>query len=87
MKILPVFAYSQFSTLKTISGDPKGIVSHKFTQYYKVYVYFNLYIYISRDFSLPLAVWAAISFLGHPYIESTTVLSDIISYLINLHSQ
>ena len=36
----------------------QGIVSHKNIQYYKLYVYFNLhvYVYISRDFSLLLAI-------------------------------
>ena len=50
------FATRRFSTLTTISGHLKGIVSHKNTQYYKLYVYFNLYVYITRDFSLPLAI-------------------------------
>ena len=49
------FATRRISTLTTISGHLKGIVSHKNTQYYKLYVYFNLSVYISRDFSLPLA--------------------------------
>ena len=72
------FATRRFSTLTTISGDLKGIVSHTITQYYKLYVYFNLYVYISRDVSLPLAIemYGHPFFLGHPYIESTTVLSD-----------
>ena len=46
----------RISTLTTISGHLKGIVSHKNTQYYKLYVYFKLSVYISRDFSLPLAI-------------------------------
>ena len=50
------FATCQFSTLTTISEHLKGIVSHRNTQYYKLYVYFNLCVYISRDFSLPLAI-------------------------------
>ena len=58
------FATLRFSTLTTISGHLKGIVSHKNIQYYKLYVYFNLCVYISRDFSLPLAIemyiWVAI---------------------------
>ena len=75
MKILPVsFATRRFSILTTISGDLKGIVSHKITQYYKSYVYFNLYV---RDFSLLLAIemygWPFF-FPGHPYKESTSVL-------------
>ena len=68
------FATRWFSTLTTISGHLKGIVSHKNNQYYK------LYVYISRDFSLPLAIemYGQPFFVqGHPYIESTTVLSDI----------
>ena len=48
------FATRQFSTLTTISVHLEVIVSHKNTQYYKLYVYFNLSVYISRDFSLPL---------------------------------
>ena len=62
------FATRRISTLTKISGHLKGIFSHKITQYYKLYVYFNLSVYISRDFSLPLA-WVVISFPGHPYIE------------------
>ena len=50
------FATRRISTLTKISGHLKGIVSHKITQYYKLYVYFNLSVYISRDFSLPLAI-------------------------------
>ena len=72
------FATRQSSTLKTFSGHLKDTVSHKNTQYQKVCVYLNLSVYISRDFS-PLV---AIEILGshffrcHPYIETTTVLSD-----------
>ena len=49
------------------------------TQYYKLNIYFNLSVYISRDFSLPLAIemHGGHFFPGHLYIESTTVLSDI----------
>ena len=65
------FATHLISTLTTISGHLKGIVSHKNTQYYM------LYVYISIDFSLPLAAWVAIFVLGHHYKESTTILSDI----------
>ena len=58
------FATRRLSTLTTISGHLKGIVSHKNTQYYKLYVYFNLYVYISRDFSLPLAI----EMYGRPFL-------------------
>ena len=63
-----------------ISGHLKGIVSYKNTQYIVSYVYFNLFVYITRDFSLPFAIemYGQPFFVpGHPYIESTTVLSDI----------
>ena len=50
------FATRRISTLTKISGHLKGIFSDKITQYYKLYVYFNLFVYISRDFSLPLAI-------------------------------
>ena len=50
------FATRRISTLTKIFGHLKGIVSHKNTQYYKLYVYFNLSVYITRDFSLPLAI-------------------------------
>ena len=42
-------------------------------------VYFNLFVYITTDFSFPLAIemYGGHFFPGHPYIESTTVLSDI----------
>ena len=48
------FATCWFSTLTKISGSPKGIVSYKNTQYILSYVYFNLPVYIIRDFSLAL---------------------------------
>ena len=64
MKILPVFATRRISTLMMISGHLKCIVSHKNTQYYKLYVYFNLSVYISRDFSLPLAI----EMHGRPFV-------------------
>ena len=40
----------------TISGHLEGIASHNITQYQKLHVYFNLFVYISRDFSLVLAI-------------------------------
>ena len=55
MKILPVLLLAG-STLMKISGHLKGIFSDKITLYYKRYVYFNLFLYISRDFSLPLSI-------------------------------
>ena len=69
-----------------ISGHLKGFVSYKntqyivsyvYTQYIVSYVYFNLFVYITTNFSFPLAIemhgWP---FPGHPYIESSTVLSN-----------
>ena len=50
------FATRRISTLTKISRHLKGIFSHKITQYYKLYVYFNLSVYSSRDFSSPLAI-------------------------------
>ena len=50
------FATRWISTLTKISGHLKSIFSHKITQYYKLYVYFNLSVYISRDFSLPIVI-------------------------------
>ena len=48
---------------------------------------YNLtYMYISRDFSLPLAIeiyGQPYFFPGHPYIESTTVISDIYTGIYN----
>ena len=75
------FATPRISTLTTISGHLKGIVSHKNTQYYKLYVYFNLSVYISRDFSLPLAIeMHGGHFFPGPSLH--TVLSDIyINYI------
>ena len=70
------FATRRISTLTKIFGYLKGIVSHKNTQYYKLYLCFNLSVYISRDFSLPLSIemHGGHFFPGHPYIivESTT---------------
>ena len=45
----------------------------------KMYVCNKTYLHnINRDFSLPLAIeMYACFFSGHPYIESTTVLSDM----------
>ena len=67
------FATRRFSTLTKISGYLKGIVSYKNTQYILSYAYFNLSVYITRDFSLPLAIemyGLPFFFPGHPYIES-----------------
>ena len=65
-----IWRFASFATcrLSKISEHLKGIVSYKN----------NLSIYISTDFSFPhWTVWAAWHFFsGHPYIESTTVLSD-----------
>ena len=47
--------FASFAT-RLISGHLKGIFSYKITQYYRLYVYFNLSVYISRDFSLALAI-------------------------------
>ena len=44
------FATRLFSTSATISGHLNSTVSHKNTQYY------NLYVNISRDFTLQLAI-------------------------------
>ena len=77
------FATYRISTLTKISGHLKGIFSDKISQYYKFYVYFNLFVY--KRFQLTTCnwnTWAAILFSGHPYIESTTVLSD---NHINIH--
>ena len=52
-KYFASFAIRRFSTLTALL---KGIVSHNITQYQKLYVYFNLYVHISRDFTLPLAI-------------------------------
>ena len=41
------FATRRISTLTNISGHLKGIVSYRNTQYYKLYVFFNLSVYIS----------------------------------------
>ena len=38
-----------------MSGHLKGIVSYKNTQYIVSYVHFNLFVYITTDFSFPLA--------------------------------
>ena len=50
------FATRWFYTLTKISGHLKRIVSYKNTQYIVNYVYFNLFVYITRDFSFPLAI-------------------------------
>ena len=63
------FATPRISTLTTISGHLKGIVSHTNTQYYKLYVYFNLSVYISRDFSLPLAI----EMYGRPFVSGPSL--------------
>ena len=59
----------------TISGHLKGIVSHKILN---IVSYMYILTYLTRDFSLPLAIemygWPFVS--GHPYIESTSMLSD-----------
>ena len=83
------FATRRFSTLTKISGHRKGIVSYKNTQYILSYVYFNLSVYITRDFSLPLAIemYGKPFFSGHPYIESTTVLSDTCTCKLHVHEQ
>ena len=64
------FATRRIATLTKISGHLKGIFSHKLTQHYKLYVYYNLSVYISRDFSLPLSIempaWVAIFFRAIP---------------------
>ena len=76
------FDTRQFSTLTTISGHLKGIVSHKITQYQKLYVYFNLYVYISRDFSLPLAIemygWPL--FVSGPSLLSYSLILELSLY-------
>ena len=81
------FATRRFSTLTTFSAHLKGIISHKITEYQKFYVYFSLYVYISRDFSLPLPIemygWPCF-FQAIP-TESTTVLSDNIIFLAILY--
>ena len=43
-----------------------------------------MYILACRDFSLPIAIemYGWHFFPGHPYIESTTVLSDTHNYII-----
>ena len=52
-------------------------------------LYFNLSVYITRDFSLPLAIemYGKPFFSGHPYIESTTVLSDTCTCKLHVHEQ
>ena len=47
-----------------------------------MYNYFNLSVYISRDFSLPLAIemHGRPFFPGHHCIENTTVLSDYLYF-------
>ena len=49
-----------------------------------MYVYCNLYVYFSREFSLPLVIemygWPL--FTSHPYIESNTILSDNNIYIL-----
>ena len=59
------FATRLFSTLKTFSGHLEDIVSHKNTQYQKVYVYLNLSVYISRDFSSLVAI----EIYGRPFFS------------------
>ena len=88
--IISSLATHWFSTLTTVSGDLKAIVSHKNTQYYKLYVYFNLYVYSTRNFSLPyhlqLKCMDLPFFPGHPDIENTTVLCDIFfMYIISIY--
>ena len=70
------FATRRFSTLTTISGHLKGIVSHNITQYQKLYVYFNLYVHISRDFSLPLAI----EMYGRPFFSRAIPTQRILLY-------
>ena len=53
---LASFATCRFSTLKTFSGHVEDVVSHKNTQYQEVSMYLNLSLYISRDFSLLVAI-------------------------------
>ena len=68
------FATRQFSTLTTISGHLKGNASHKNTQCYMLCVYFNLSVYITRDFSAyHLQLEWLFFFSAHPYIENTTL--------------
>ena len=60
------FATCRISTLTKISGHLKGIFSDKITQ---LYVYFNLSVYISRDFSLPLAI----EMQGRPFFSGPSL--------------
>ena len=67
------FATRRFYTLMKISGHLKGIVSYKNTQYIVSYVYFNLFVNITRDFSLPFAI----EMYGRPFFFWAIVLSDM----------
>ena len=71
------FATRRISTLTKISGHLKGIISHKITQYYKLYVYFNISVYISRDFSLPLAI----EMHGRPFFSGPSLHREYYSTL------
>ena len=71
------FATCQFSTLKMISSCLEDVVS--LTLDIKRYVCMKTYLHnFSRDFSSSLAIemYGLPFFPCHPYIESTTVLSD-----------
>ena len=55
---------------------------------YKLYVYFNLYVYISRHFNLPISMEMYMSghvFSGHPYIEITVLSDKFVFVIILLH--
>ena len=76
------FATRRISTLMNIFGHLKGIVSHKNTQYYKLYLYFNLSVYISRDFGLPLSI----EMHGWPFCFRAIPTTDVISVLLRYAS-
>ena len=66
----------RFSTLTTIFCHLEGVGSQNNTRYKKVCVDLHLTVYITRDFSLSLAIeiYGRPFFCAHPSVESTTVL-------------
>ena len=73
------FATHRIATLTKMSGHLKGIFSHKNILSIISFMYNSTYLYILAEISayhLQLKCMGGHFFPGHPYIESTTVLSD-----------
>ena len=84
MKILPVLVTRRFSTLTTISGHLKGIVSHKNTQCYKLYVYLKkTYMYILAAYHFQ---WKCMGshFFSRPSLHRQYYRTLVLSYSLIL---